>query len=295
MNAGFARHSLGLLAASGVLVLCMVLPYLPGDYDALATTLSTLAQLVGLAGLVFVPLGLAWLVYELRLRASGTSGAVARPATDWGRVFALAALVIATPIAWLFALAAAHEFASSLALGLILLALWTAAAWRFLARVRARRAEAVRRFDPAPLYLLLVPLILMAVRLTALEPLSRSARERAIANSAELIADIEGHRAERGHYPDSLLAVHDDYEPQVAGVPRYLYARQGEGYTLAFEIMSLTPGTREFVVYNPRDEHALPAHDGDWLLWTPAQRAARPGHYAVEDAGSAHWKRFLFD
>ena len=64
-------------------------------------------------------------------------------ATDWGRVFALAALAIATLIAWMFVFLAALEFSSSLALGVILLALWTAVAWRFLARVRARRGESL--------------------------------------------------------------------------------------------------------------------------------------------------------
>lgn len=288
----FVRHVIGLLVASAVLVLCMVLPYLPGRYDALATMLSSLAQLVGLASVLFVPLGLVWLVYELRLRSSGAG---ARPATDWGRVFALASLGVATLIALLIALLGAVEFASSLALGLMLFALWMAMAWRIIISQRTRRAANVRRFDPSPIYLLVVPVAVMAVRFTSLEPLSRFARERAIANSAPLIADIERHRTEQGRYPESLLAVHDDYELGIMGVPRYLYARHGEGYTLAFEIMSLIPGTREFVAYNPRDEHALPGHDSDQLLWTAAQRAARPGHYALEDEPSPHWKRFQFD
>lgn len=287
-----ARHITGLLATSAVLVLCMVLPYLPGRYDALAVTLSTLAQLVGLAGALLVPLGALWLAYELRVRATGAGR---RDATDWGHVFALIALGITTLVAIPAAFLAAFEFVPSLGLGLVAIALWTAIAWRLLAGLRARRAAAVRQFNPAPLYLVVVPIAVMAVRLTGLETLADSARQRAIANSAELIADIERHRTEQGRYPVTMLAVHDDYEPQVMGVPRYHYAPRGEAYCLAFEIMSLEVGTREFVLYNPRDEHALPGHDSDLLLWTPEQRAARPGHYGVVDASSPHWKRFLFD
>ena len=52
-----------------LLVVCMFYPFLPGKYDGLAVTLSTMAQLFGTAGLLLVPIGVLWVVYEARKRA----------------------------------------------------------------------------------------------------------------------------------------------------------------------------------------------------------------------------------
>ena len=54
-------------------------------------------------------------------------------------------------------------------------------------------------------------------------------------------------------------------------------------------------GTREIVMYNPLDQHALPSHDTDILRWTPEELAARPGHLELRDAPNPHWKVFWFD
>ena len=39
-------------------------PYLPGEYDPLAVALSLVAQALVLAGLLFVPIGAAWLMHR---------------------------------------------------------------------------------------------------------------------------------------------------------------------------------------------------------------------------------------
>jgi hypothetical protein len=45
----------GILAATALLMLCTVVPFLPGGYDGLAVPLSAMAQMVGTAGLAIVP------------------------------------------------------------------------------------------------------------------------------------------------------------------------------------------------------------------------------------------------
>ncbi len=122
-----------------------------------------------------------------------------------------------------------------------------------------------------------------------------SSRNRAIRNSVELIAEIEAYRTERGHYPLSLAALHKDYEPGVIGVEHYHYEPRGSAYSVFFEQPAGPLGTREIVMYNKLDEHALPSHDTDILRWSPEELAARPGHYAIHDASSPHWKYFWFD
>jgi hypothetical protein len=63
------RHSARMIAATLLIAACMFLPFLPGEYDGLAVTLSTMSQLFGMTGLLLVPLGAIWLGYELRMRA----------------------------------------------------------------------------------------------------------------------------------------------------------------------------------------------------------------------------------
>ena len=66
---------------------------------------------------------------------------------------------------------------------------------------------------------------------------------------------------------------------------------------MVFEQMALAFGTREFDVYNPRDEQAATSHKYDILQLTPEQLALEQtrGHYAVRDGPRPHWKYFLFD
>ena len=85
------KHVVGMIAAIMLIVGCMVYPFLPGDYDGLAVTLSVMAQFFAMAGLVLVPIGLAWLAYELRARtlkryesARRGLGAVVRVGGNWG-------------------------------------------------------------------------------------------------------------------------------------------------------------------------------------------------------------------
>ena len=70
------------------------------------------------------------------------------------------------------------------------------------------------------------------------------ARNRAIANGAPLIAEIE----------------------------RYHYERSGETYNVIFKEPSLGFGTRRFVVYNPRDPQRVTTP----AAAKPLQVAARP-------------------
>jgi hypothetical protein len=57
-------HFIRIIAIAVLIAICMLLPYIPGDYDSLAVTLSTMAQLLGIAGMLLVPIETLWLIYE---------------------------------------------------------------------------------------------------------------------------------------------------------------------------------------------------------------------------------------
>lgn len=75
----------GILAATASLILCTVLPFLPGGYDRLAVPLSAMAQMVGAAGLVIVPFGALWLAAERLPRLASWRFAFGRAHSDHHR------------------------------------------------------------------------------------------------------------------------------------------------------------------------------------------------------------------
>jgi len=163
-------------------------------------------------------------------------------------------------------------------------------AWLVLDRRRKNKEQDSRVL---PLYLILVPGVLLAVQLLFAAPLTEWSRNRVIKNSAEIVHDIEAYKTKHGQYPVSLFAVWPDYAPGVIGIEQYDYEPQGQSYNLIFEQPKFLLddfGAREFVVYNPSDEHQIVSHAA-WRLSDPELH----GWYAERDTGTPHWRYFLFD
>ena len=275
-----------------VIVLCMLYPFLPGKYDALAVPLSTIAQLFGAAGLLLVPIGVVWGVYEARKRGRNRNA----PKTARGYYFAMASLIAASILA--LALSLFISLGIGMAFGVLTLALWLYAVSRLIPRLQLLKRAEPESINPAPLYLLFIPVAILLVQLTLAAPATELSRNHAIMKSAELINAIEKHHAEHGRYPSSLLAVWPDYYPSVVGIEQFHYAPKGNAYNLFFEQPKLlfdNLGTREFVMYNKLDEHVMSSHAAWILISAPEELTARQGWYAVHDAPSRHWKYFWFD
>jgi hypothetical protein len=269
-------------AATALTVLCTLLPFLPGRYDALAVALSRVAQVSGILGLLLVPAGALWLLADARRRRVSAG----RDAVG------IAVLVVSAIVGLLVALSA--FVISGLTLGIVAVGLWG-----FLV---AKGASRLRRAPPGPrlsrstaLSLVIVPIAVVALQFSLGRPVAEWSRSRAIRNSAPLIADIEAYHRTQGRYPLSLLALWPDYQPDVIGVEQYHYESSGDAFNLIFEHPSLAFGTREVVVYNPRDEHAMTSHAMDLLEYSGEALEVRRGHYAVHPAGVPGWKYFLFD
>ena len=277
-------HGLGIVAATAVIVLATLLPFLPGEYDSLAVPLWGMARAFGFVGLILVPIGALWVLSGYWNRLAGKQHGVA-----------VAALIASSILAVMLALVALAS--SGPLFGLITLAFWIWIVSRVLPGMKALKIAPSRPSHPAAFYLLVVPLAVAILQFTLIGPMIEISRARAIRNSAQLIADIEQHRVVHGRYPVSLLSVWRDYKPGVIGIWDYLYEPSGDAYNLVFEQPALNIGTREFVVYNPRDEQTFISHRIDRLQMTPQQMALEQtrGYYAVHDAPYPHWKYFWFD
>jgi hypothetical protein len=276
-------HVVGMLAAIAAIILCMVLPFLPGRYDSLAAPLSLMAQIFGVVGLLLVPVGACWMVAEYRSRTAPKR---------YG--FAIGALIAGSLVWALVTLGATVE---SIALGVASLMLWVSVITAVLRRVRSARNAAPAGRSAVPVYLIVVPMAVALIQPAVAGPVTEWSRSRAIRNSEALIADIERYRAVHGRYPVSLVGLWPDYWPSIIGIRQYIYEPHGDAYNLLFEAVTFRFGTREIVMFNPRDEHAIVSHAAYRLELTPSQleTARRQGHYAVHDAPHPHWKYFWFD
>ncbi|HEY8459811.1 MAG TPA: hypothetical protein VIM99_05485 [Blastocatellia bacterium] len=277
-------HILGIIAVTAFIILCALLPFLPGMYDSLAEPLSLMAQFFGTVGPLLAPVGALWAASGRWRRLAGKQYGIA-----------IAAVIVSSVVWGAVSLAALVSGGPTLGLGAV--AIWIYVVWKILPRLRRLKKEAPRGASPVAFYLLIVPVAVALIQPAIVAPAIEFSRGRAIRNSERLIADIERYCAVNGRYPASLLSVHKDYSPGVIGIKEYHYEPSGDSYNLIFEQFALHFGTREFVVYNPHDRQAVTSHNMDLLRLTPKELELEQsrGHYAVHDAPFPHWKYFWFD
>jgi hypothetical protein len=287
------KHFLRIAGIIILIVLCIVYLFLPGGYDGLAMPLSTMAQAFGALGLLLVPVGVLWLVYELRSQVRRRQNL---PVEKRRYYFAVGSVVIASVVAMAIALIALATI--GLSFGLLTLTLWLYSVIRLFPRLRLSKNTESERFSPAPLYLIVIPIAILFFQIVLATPLTEFSRDHAITNSHDFIKDIETYHDKYGHYPVSLAAMWKDYYPDVVGVEKYHYLPYGESYNLFFEQPRFfldNIGTREWVVYNPDDEQRMYSHTAWFLLLSPEELERSQGWYAVHDASTPHWKYFWFD
>jgi hypothetical protein len=258
-----------------LLTSALLLPFLPGRHDPLAMSLSAAATAVTFGALLLVPIGVAWLL------------------SSRGHALAKLALAVATFVAAGAALVTVAT--GSIAAGAILLAAWVKWLVRLWRRVGAARTAGMAPARAVPFALIVVPLVAVAVRGAVAGHAAGWSRDRAIANTVEIISDIERFRERTGAYPLAISSVWPDYHPGIIGIERYRYERSGEGYNLYFEHPSPNVAVREIVMYNPRGEQDISSHALDLLRLSPEEIRRQRGHFASYDLPQPGWRRFLFD
>lgn len=282
-------HLLGIVLTIAFILFCTWVPFLPGSYDNLTIALSEMAHMFGIVGLLLVPAGLLWIAAERSSRLAQKR-----------HLFPLLALIAST-LVWA-SLSLAAIIHSGLVLAFAVVVLWLLVLRKAWARFRQgaapdRASLSMARSSVLPFYLIVVPIAVALLQWALIDRAVEMSRNRAIANSAPLIAAIEEYRTRNGRYPTSLLAEHPDIRPQVMGIREYRYEPHGAAYNLVFEQFNYRFGTREFVVYNPLDEHVMTAHAIDILEMTPEELVVERtrGHYSRHDLPQPHWKYFWFD
>jgi hypothetical protein len=270
-------------ALAGLLTLCAFYPFLPGEYDGMALPLSLVAQVVSVTGLLFVPVGALSLIHARWTRAGGKGLGPA------GLIAYVIVAIVASGAAWSSS-GRAFGCATLIGSAYILSKLWPG----FKPSTSADPPKSVS----TPLYLAAAAIVAVLLQVLLANSMIEFSRSRAIGSSAELIDDLERHHAAHGQYPKSLNGIWADYKVSVVGVSQFHYAPHGDAYNLYFEqpLPLLTaPGTREFVVYNPRNQHMMLSHAAWNVTRSPDALAHGQGWYAVHDLSRPHWKAFRFD
>jgi len=266
-----------LIFLTALLAAGITYPFLRGDYDPLAMPISIIIQVFGVVGLSLVPIGILLLTM---------------PRYRFG--FTITALIVSTFISLIISLFATLSVGKSF--GVFTLLLWAFILARLIPKVKSIKKQAEEKPGWLPVYLIYLPVFCLVLQLTIAGNLTQLSRKRAIENAGLLIRNIEEYSLQNGQYPMSLQAQHKDYNTDVVGVEKYLYAPQGKSYNLSFEqprFLLDQFGTREWVVYNPLDENSMHSHTASHFSNLPA--ASSQGWYASGNTEHQHWKYFLFD
>jgi len=281
------KHFVTIVLISALVILCMFLPFLPGRYDMLAVTISFMTQLFSLASLLLVPLGFFWLWFEIKKRKTNTTS------PEKTKRFAIATVLMVGIVTLVVSFGALTNY--NLSFGILFLLFCFSLLTRTYLKLRRQGIPDNLKFNPTPIYLLIIPIVVALVRFSFINTAVQFSRDYAIKNSEPLITAIEAHHAKNGSYPISLQAIHTDILPGVIGIKQYHYEPNGTAYNLYFKQFSDELDVEEIVMYNKLDEHAFAAHVLDILEYSGEELALRRGDRHKSKLSQPHWIYIKFE
>lgn len=243
--------ALQLCAMNFLLVLLIVFPFLPGPPSGLILVLSVLGQIMGVVGLVFLPVAITWTILEVRRQVKIRTTNVYAGFSYGYSIFMLilCTLVFGLVVVALFPTAGPWAGTTAVAVGVFFFIL----ALRGINRTRKCPG---RKFNMAPLYFLTLPLMAFLARSFVLGPVSGFSRNLAIERSQPLITAIEEYKMQKGVYPETLAALKKEKnvpEPFIMGISQYRYNRINGQYSLSFSQWLDFGSLEEIVVYDKTD------------------------------------------
>jgi len=269
----------------------LIYPFIPGSYDPVGISLSTFIQLYSGLGLITCIPAVLWLYHAVKIGNANKDDQylfkkywLFPKIYIWTSIFVLSIVIFIT------------TFGLSRLAGIFLFLAMIFFSGLFFNKISQLKPG----FHPPhglPLALALLPILLLVFQLSISKPLTNWSRARAIHNSSQLIDEIERYKNRYGKYPLTLNAIYKDYQTGINSIEEYHYTYDNTMYNLYFEqprFLFDQIGTREFVVYNPKDNHLMFSHVSWHMLFEPDQLRRNQGWYASYDTGVPHWKYFWF-
>jgi len=275
-------------------ILCFALvvyPFLPGRYDTSGIVFSTFIQVYSGLGLITVIPASFWIYFSLKVKATNLSNQnlIIR---HWNSV----KIYIVVNILILSLTILLTQFISRLVCVILFINL-ICFSYLLFKKIKNRN-----HVQSTPVYLSvalgILPVSLFVFQLLISKPLTDWSRTKVIQNCGELITQIEWFKSTTGQYPLTLNAINKDYNTGINSVEKYHYTYDDTTYNIYFEQPRFffdRFGTKEFVVYNPKDNHLMLSHTVWHMQSGNFPSRIYQGWYASQDIGIPHWKSFFFD
>ncbi|MDR1532482.1 MAG: hypothetical protein LBS62_09970 [Clostridiales bacterium] len=291
-------HTIKALAVGIMTILAILFPFMPGEYDSLAVMISLEAQMFAYVSILFIPLGIAWLLYNLAVRKNGGESKN-RPEVSAPKAFAVCAAVIVTlcfVVSIFAAIGGAGSFRGSAALGILLLVCYAFLLFtKIIPKLTALKQDGGRKRSISPVCVILIPAAVLSFRFAFAAPLAEYSKNTAIEQAGVMIGDIEAYYLQYGFYPNSIQGLWKDYSTGVIGIEKYYYETNGEAYNLFFENFPSDITAREIVMYNKLDEHVIRSHPSFMFSLPPDEFERYRGYFSERSLPQEHWKSYLFD
>ncbi|MDX2247331.1 MAG: permease prefix domain 2-containing transporter [Bacteroidia bacterium] len=248
------RNGLVLVFIILVVMTASVAPFLPGfTNNRFSHGISQFAQNIGYIGMAFIPFGLIWLIIEIRNKKG-------QKLNRWTNGYYPSWLVIA-PILLFLPLKISLTIIGDQPFDLLPFAIIISVVAFFIYRIQKLKGKKDYKFNPAPLYIVLIPVIALLTSKFALERAAVFSREKAILKTEPLIAAIEKYKTERGEYPEKLEELEGEYIPEIPRInPQntipYHYEKGKGSFQLSFEQLWHWNAT-EVVVYNTSGQKGI--------------------------------------
>lgn len=266
------RNWLLLLLLPLLIAVASVAPFLPGSSNNFSHGISQFAQIIGYIGWPFVPFGLLWLIIEMRNKNG-------QQLNRWTNGYypswlALIPVFVFLPLQIIRAVALLEGRTFDLRPLAIILSVVAF----IIYRIQKLKKKTEYKFNPAPLYIVLIPVIALLTSKFAVEKAAYLTREKAIVKTELLIAAIEKYKSDNGEYPENLEPLKGKYiqeipKPTIMGMRAYQYEKRNGSFQLSFERLWHWSAT-EVVVYNKLGQKGIkssyenyPTNHANWWYY----------------------------
>lgn len=261
-----------LLAIALLFIAISFIPFLSGHYSKLAIGASALAQMAGFFGLALIPVGLVWLIIELR-KSNYRNLKINR----WQNGYYLS-LLAGIPVLCFLSLLLILAFPEMNGIEWSIACVVFAAMIVFLSiRIYRLKNGVLNNFNTAPLYLILIPLVAFCTKNFLIEKVADTSRSKAIVQSGQIIRALDKYYLENGAYPGSLDVLKGKYLlavpcPGIIGIGPYEYEKTGETYRLSFVQWLHWGATKEIVIYTQSGHSFIKGHFASFDTHYPGWR-----------------------
>lgn len=229
-----------------IVALASIAPFLPGSSNNFSHGISQIAQTIGYIGWPFVPFGLVWLIIELRNKNG-------QQLNQWTSGF-YPSWIVLIPVFVFLPLQIIRALLEGRTFDLWPLAIIVFVLGIIIYNIQKLKKKTEYKFNPAPLYIVLLPVIALFTSKFVVENAAAFTRDKAILKTEPLLAAIEKYKTEYNEFPENLESLQGKYiqeipKSTIMGMRAYEYKKRNSSFQLSFERLWHWSST-EVVFYN---------------------------------------------